>query len=207
MLLHQTQSRVDERIIAQERESARRPLCYQSQAIGGVRPGDRIEQQRRVGHGARQRAMRVEERPGGDHTGARHQSERGLHSDDAAELRRNTIGTPVVGTERGEGHATRDGDGRACTRATGCSRSGWVVRVAHLPGERAGAVATIRKIVGDRLAEYDGACCAHTGHFDRIASNRQREQSGPLGARRRCGETIHIVDRLGKDRDAVERAA
>ena len=205
--VHQTQTRVLERIIAQQRESASRPRCRERQAIRSIRTCDRVEQEGRVGHGARERSMRVEIRPGGDHSRARHQSECRLHPDDAAELRRDAIGTAVVRTKCGEGDATRDRNGRARARPTGRSCSGWIVRIPHLAGERTGAIASVRKIVGDRRAEHDGTCGAQARHLDRVATKRRSEQPRPLGARRRCGKPGHIVDRLRKHRDAVERPA
>ena len=97
--------------------------------------GDRVEQQRSIGDRARERTVRVEVRPRRNHAGARHEAERRLHPDDAGELRRNAIRSAVVGAERGERHAARDGDRRAGARSARRLRARRVVRIAHLSGE------------------------------------------------------------------------
>src|SRR5207237_6234805 len=104
-------------------------------------------------------------------------------SDDAAELCRNTIGAAVVGAQCGKRNSTCNRDRGARARTAWCLRARRIVRVAHLPRQRAGAVAVISKVIGDGFAEYNGTRCAHARDLDRVATSRLLTPLSPLGAR------------------------
>src|SRR6185503_17992230 len=140
--------------------------------------------------------MRVEIWPRRNHSGARHEAERWLHSDHTGELRGNAIRSTVVGAERGERHSVRDGDGRSGAGTTRRLRAGWIVRIQHLSGMTAGSVAVIRKIVSGRFAENDGACCTKARDFDRVSSYDFWKEPRPLGVRGCCRQSIYVIDRL-----------
>ena len=144
----------------------------------------------------------------GNHAGARHEPERRLHSHDAGELRRNAVRAAVVGAERGERHAARDGDRRAGARAAGRAVSGAVVRIEHLSGVAARAVAVIGEVVGGGLAEDD----ARRPRGARVTSIASRctafgKEPRPLGVRPGGRKSGHVVDRFREHGNAVERAA
>src|SRR5690348_17032051 len=79
--------------------------------------------------------------------------------------------------------------------------------VEDLAGVAARPVAMVCEVVSGGLAEYDRARGAEAGDLDRIAVNHLGKEARPLGVRRRGREAGHVVDRLGEDGDAVERAA
>ena len=89
----------------------------------------------------------------------------------------------------------------------GRARAGRVVRVEHLAGVAARAVAAIGEIVGGGLAEDDRTGGAQPRDLERVAPHGIREEPRPLGARAGGREPGHVVDRLGEHRNAVERPA
>ena len=119
----------------------------------------------------------------------------------------NPVGAAVVGAERRERHPARDRDRRAGARSAGRAWCRGVVRVEDLPGVTARAVAAIGEVVGGRLAEDDRAGSAQARDLERVAPNGVREEPRPLGARARGREPGHVVDRLGENRDTVERSS
>ena len=77
----------------------------------------------------------------------------------------------------------------------------------HLAGVAARAVAAIGEVVCRRLAEHDRAGRAQPRNLDRVAPHRFRKEPRPLRVRRGGRQAVHVVDRLGEHRHAVERAA
>ena len=109
--------------------------------------------------------------------------------------------------KRGERHPARDGDRGSGARAAGRTRARRIVRIAHLTGVAARAVAAIREVVGGGLPEDDRAGGAHPRDFDRVALHGIRKQPRPLGARPGRRQSVHVVDRFREHRNAVERTA
>jgi hypothetical protein len=81
------------------------------------------------------------------------------------------------------------------------------VRVEHLPGVAARAVAAVGEVVGRGLAEHHRPGRAEPRDLERVAPRGAGEEPRPLGARRRRRQAGHVVDRLGEHGNAVERPA
>ena len=184
---------------ARSTSPSRTPASASSRSVDERRAVPRVRERERIGRGRRPRSRRAAAprrptvRASGPcvsrygHVGmtpVRGTSPNvGFIADDAGELRRNAVGAAVVGAERGERHPARDGDRRAGARAARRARAGRVVRIEHLPGVAARAVAAIGEVVGRRLAEHDGARGAQPRDLERVAPHRLGEEPRPLGAR------------------------
>jgi hypothetical protein len=81
------------------------------------------------------------------------------------------------------------------------------VGVEHLSGVAAGAVAAIREIVRGRFAQDDRAGRSKSRHLERVAPNGVRKKPCPFGAGAGGRQPRHVVDRLGKHRNTIERPA
>src|SRR6267154_4762620 len=154
----------------------------------------------------RERTVGVEIRPGRNNSGAGHESERRLHPDDAAELRRNSVRASIVGAQRGKRNSARDRHRGAGARAARRLHARGIVRIAHLSGQGARAVAVVRKIISGGLAEHNRARRAHARDLDRITTKYLWKQSRPLGVGRGGREAVHVVDRLREHGNAIERS-
>ena len=135
MKLHESQSRAHQGIVTERTQLAVRVARSIGEAVGRIGAGDRIQHECGVLHRSRERAVRIEIRPGRNDARAWYQPERGLDADDAGDLRWTAIGATVIGAECGEGHPAGHDDGRSGARAPGRTQSVAIVRVAHLSGE------------------------------------------------------------------------
>ncbi len=205
MGLHQSEPHAGKGIVPQGQERSAVPLAGERQRVRPVRPRDRGEEQCRIRDRARERPVGIEVGPGRDHPGAGDEAEGRLHPDDSGELRRDAVGAAVVGAESREGHSGRDRDRRAGAGSSRCPGAGRIVRIQHLAGVAAGAVAVVGEVVGGSLPEDDGTRRTESRHLERVAAQRLREKARPIGVGTGSRQPPHVVDRLGEDRDAVER--
>ncbi len=123
--------------------------------VGRIVTGDRLEQQRGVGHVRGERSDLVERAGEGDQTVARHQAVRRLHADDATERGGLADRATGVGSERQRHEAGGDGGGRASRRAARHPRG-----VAWVAGRAEGGVlrrGTHGELVEVGLADHDRA--------------------------------------------------
>ena len=159
-----------------------------------VEAGERLGEQRRVAHRAREHADMVERARQQQRAAARDEAVRGLEADDAAERGRADHRAVGLRADGAGHHAGRHGGGRAARRAAG--RALGVVRIAGLAGMEIGVLG------GHGLAHDDRAGGAQAGHGRRVAARRaaRPQRRAELG-----GHVAGVEDVLDADRHAVQR--
>ena len=188
--------------ILAERPTVSRDRPAQAARVLRVVARQRLQDQRAVLDGPRERPAVIERVRVGDDAGAAHQPERGHQADDAAERRRAPDRSAGVRAERHRDQPGGDGGARARRGAAREVRE--VPRIARRRPRQIERRAGVRHLVGGQLAEEHGAGVVEPARRGGVLGGNPVDEDARVARRQ---DALRVVDVLQRERDAVQRAA
>ena len=184
-----------------ERLAVRLDRARQAPRVLLVVAGERLQDDRAVVHGARERPAVIERVRVGDDARAADEAERRHEPDDTAERRGATDRSAGIRAERDRHHARRDRGARSRRGAAREVRE--VPRIARGRPRQIERRARVRHLVRGELAEQHGARVVELRRRGGVFGGNPVDEDTRVRGRE---DALRVVDVLQPERNAVERA-